>query len=270
MNKPISYQALLNYLNQLTDEQLAMSVTFTDGCDENGNAEFYPVLDITRVGQGIIDAAAGGILEEDQPVLLCEEIHENEELPDSDAELTAIHVQDITVTDPDSQAPVELSIYKDKCSSALFGIDASYLVTLSDDDPVIEPFNGHNVRLIDGPYGEIKTSPSTPWRILSVYVEQVMEKVTALDQDVAGIYSVEVDATLSDAQAASAALDRFHDKIAIKDLEAFCITVKDWNTILREDPNHQSYSLDHRARNVWFLAPFMESTDNKRVANSGQ
>ena len=65
----------------------------------------------------------------------------------------ASYVGEVSIVDPDSKAPVELSIYKDRRSSGVFGIDCSYLETLSEDDPVREPFNGSYVMLIDGPYG---------------------------------------------------------------------------------------------------------------------
>ena len=65
----------------------------------------------------------------------------------------AHHVAELTVLDPDSNAPVQVSIYKDSISGAMFGIDSSYLLTLSDEDTVIEPFNGKDVLLLDGPYG---------------------------------------------------------------------------------------------------------------------
>jgi len=38
----------------------------------------------------------------------------------------AIHIKDIQVTDPDSGQPVDVSIYKDKLSGAMFGIDSSF------------------------------------------------------------------------------------------------------------------------------------------------
>ena len=55
--------------------------------------------------------------------------------------------------DPDSNAPVQVSIYKDVTSGVMFGIDSSYLMTLSDEDTVIEPFNCKDVLLLDCPYG---------------------------------------------------------------------------------------------------------------------
>ena len=61
----------------------------------------------------------------------------------------AVLVTEITVIDPDSQAPVNVAIYKDKESGGMFGVDSSYLITLSEDDPVSNPFNGNDIKLID-------------------------------------------------------------------------------------------------------------------------
>jgi len=59
----------------------------------------------------------------------------------------ADYIAEIAVQDPDSHAMVDVTIYKDRNSGAMFGVDSSYIQTLSDDDPVIDPFNGHNVIL---------------------------------------------------------------------------------------------------------------------------
>lgn len=58
-------------------------------------------------------------------------------------------VTEITVTDPDTQAPVHVAIYKDRESNGMFGVDSAYILTLSDDDPVVEPFNGGKVMLVE-------------------------------------------------------------------------------------------------------------------------
>lgn len=70
----------------------------------------------------------------------------------------ARYVTEVLVTDPDSKAPVEVAVYKDATSGAMFGVDSSFAVSLSEDDPVIEPFNGREVFLLEGPLG----SPSAP------------------------------------------------------------------------------------------------------------
>jgi len=61
----------------------------------------------------------------------------------------ADYIAEIAVQDPDSNSMVDVTIYKDRNSGAMFGVDSSYILTLSDDDPVIDPFNGHNVILND-------------------------------------------------------------------------------------------------------------------------
>ena len=50
-------------------------------------------------------------------------------------------ITEISVMDPDSKEQVELSVYKERQSGGLFAIDNSYIVTLSEDDPVSNPFN---------------------------------------------------------------------------------------------------------------------------------
>lgn len=40
--------------------------------------------------------------------------------------VTAIYVSDITVTDPQTQLPIELEVFKDPESGAMFAIDASF------------------------------------------------------------------------------------------------------------------------------------------------
>ncbi len=48
-------------------------------------------------------------------------------------------VEIITVTDPETQGDVELEVYKDSASGAMFAIDSSYLEQVSDEIP--SPFN---------------------------------------------------------------------------------------------------------------------------------
>ena len=60
---------------------------------------------------------------------------------------TAILIKEITVIDPDTHAPVDVIIYKDQSSGAMFGIDASFIVNdigeiSENDNPIIpSPFN---------------------------------------------------------------------------------------------------------------------------------
>ena len=57
---------------------------------------------------------------------------------------SAKYITEITVTDPHTNAPVEVAIYKDMQSGGMFGVDASFILT---DEPVYEPFDGHEVVL---------------------------------------------------------------------------------------------------------------------------
>ena len=77
--RPLSYRQLLERLQELTEEQLDMSCTVSFGCDENGNGEFYPVTDTCLSDEGIVDAAADGILDPGTPVLLIEDLYDNDE-----------------------------------------------------------------------------------------------------------------------------------------------------------------------------------------------
>lgn len=58
-------------------------------------------------------------------------------------------IKEVTVIDPATNAPVDIAIYKDLDSGAMFGVDSSYIVTLSDDDPVSNPFNGNDIELVE-------------------------------------------------------------------------------------------------------------------------
>ena len=71
--KPITYRQLQERLSELTDEQLDRSVTVSMGCDENGNGEFFGVTDTYLSDEGIVAAAADGVLDSNTPVLLIEE-----------------------------------------------------------------------------------------------------------------------------------------------------------------------------------------------------
>ncbi|WP_026959844.1 hypothetical protein [Aliagarivorans taiwanensis] len=71
------------------------------------------------------------------------------------SELAKAHfVADVTVTDPDTQAPVDVAIYKDQQSGAMFGVDCSYLMLLAEDDPVFSPFNEQQLILVEPKEGE--------------------------------------------------------------------------------------------------------------------
>lgn len=60
---------------------------------------------------------------------------------------SAEFVTEVTVIDPDSSLPVGLAIYKG-VNGAMFGIDSSFIIGLSDDDPINCPFTGDLVSLV--------------------------------------------------------------------------------------------------------------------------
>jgi hypothetical protein len=51
----------------------------------------------------------------------------------------AIYVSAVTVTDPDTGAEIDVEIYKDEASGAMFGLDSSFLD--GDVGPVFSPYN---------------------------------------------------------------------------------------------------------------------------------
>ena len=64
----------------------------------------------------------------------------------------AIWIDKVTVTDPETQLPVDIEIYKHK-NGGMFGIDSSYLDQCFDDDEDIvipDPFsnNDNNVQFV--------------------------------------------------------------------------------------------------------------------------
>lgn len=75
-----------------------------------------------------------------------------------DSVFHAQHVADCTVVDSTSGEPVDVSLFRDGCADAIFGIDVSWLETLAVDDPVTEPFNGLPVKLV---YDAAERSGST-------------------------------------------------------------------------------------------------------------
>ncbi len=60
------------------------------------------------------------------------------------SEPTVVHarfITQITITDPDTRAPVEMEVWKDPTSGGLFAIDASFLDAIAEEIP--SPFNPH-------------------------------------------------------------------------------------------------------------------------------
>lgn len=60
--------------------------------------------------------------------------------------MKAKFIKDITVTDPDSNLPVEVSVYKEE-AGGMFGVDSSYLE--QDVDDVHSPFGNGVLELED-------------------------------------------------------------------------------------------------------------------------
>jgi hypothetical protein len=61
---------------------------------------------------------------------------------------TAIFVTEVTVNDPDTNAPVLLEIYKHEQSGGMFGMDASFIDQNFDEDEkptVADPFNNNSI-----------------------------------------------------------------------------------------------------------------------------
>ena len=60
-----------------------------------------------------------------------------------------MYVKEVTVTDPDTQLPVDIVIYKDRSTDAMFGVDSAYISRLGDDEGVISPVSGKGVILVE-------------------------------------------------------------------------------------------------------------------------
>jgi hypothetical protein len=60
---------------------------------------------------------------------------------------TALFVSQVTVTDPDTGNPVQVSIYKHENSGGMFGVDSSFIEQNFEDDEtpmVADPFNNES------------------------------------------------------------------------------------------------------------------------------
>jgi hypothetical protein len=71
--KYMTYRKLKEALEELTDDQLDMTVTVSAGCDENGNAEFFCGDALTLAMNPDVEAGACDVLEETQPIILFDE-----------------------------------------------------------------------------------------------------------------------------------------------------------------------------------------------------
>ena len=71
---------------------------------------------------------------------------------ESMTEGNAKYVTDITVTDPDTNLPVELAVFKDEVSGGMFAIDASFLEsdTLDERGAISSPFDENVILVLTG------------------------------------------------------------------------------------------------------------------------
>lgn len=93
-------------------------------------------------------------------------------------------------------------------------------------------------------------------RLLTLIAKPLLpsEDLDQEDCEVSGIYTVEVDRSISDdAKAASVALDAFHSRIAVNNLDDFKFWVEENGKVIEEDPNHEDYSGKDLAGNVEFI-----------------
>lgn len=111
------------------------------------------------------------------------------------------------------------------------------------------------------------TDLSIPWRTLFVYARQIEDETSSVeDSNVSGIYSVAVPSYFSDGKAVSAALDAFHNTIAIKVLDDFEFTVKGpKHDILVESEDHEPYSLNNYVGEVYFEKPLQSQAAENRA-----
>jgi hypothetical protein len=82
------------------------------------------------------------------------------------------------------------------------------------------------------------------------------------DRDIAGTYAVQVADDVPLTQVASAALDGFHDHVAVGMLDDFLFTVHDADTgaLLGETVDHDDYSLKHKCRNIEKISETLDAT----------
>ena len=69
----LTYRKLKEALEELTDDQLDMTVTVSAGCDEHGNAEFFCADALTLAMNEDVEAGACDMFEEIQPIILFDE-----------------------------------------------------------------------------------------------------------------------------------------------------------------------------------------------------
>lgn len=87
--------------------------------------------------------------------------------------------------------------------------------------------------------------------LVSVRASVPVDELSEEDKGVAGVYEVVVPAGIPDAEAASIALDTFHQTQPIGELDLFQITVLDeGGRMLSPDPDHEDYSKGHLGGDV--------------------
>lgn len=101
------------------------------------------------------------------------------------------------------------------------------------------------------------------YQAVYVSVRRVAEKcsLTPEDKGVSGTYSVQVARGLKPCRMASAALDAFHENVAIDDLDAFEITVVDpvSGIAVEQDGGAEAYSMGRYARDVNYIGKTLRS-----------
>ena len=82
-------------------------------------------------------------------------------------------------------------------------------------------------------------------RVVTINIEPLVpiDKLDPEDAELSKAYMVSLDDSVTQEQIADAALDVFHDNIAINELENFELTVLFNGETLEPDPEHDSYSL---------------------------
>lgn len=65
-----SWNDLWQFIATMSEEQRKASITVSEGCDENGNAEFFDATSIVKATASCIEAASDGVLDKDDHVLL--------------------------------------------------------------------------------------------------------------------------------------------------------------------------------------------------------
>jgi hypothetical protein len=87
-----------------------------------------------------------------------------------------VHVQTVTVTDPDNGAPTQVEIRKDKVTGAMVGIDGSYLE--QDVGTVYDPYNRNGVALVI-PDDEPPTPRKEPWDRNELQFPRLLTEIAA-------------------------------------------------------------------------------------------